>query len=95
MFLVLVGFVARIKLTFLQADQVLKLTKRPSDDELLELYGLYKQATIGDNNTPQPGVFDFKGKYKWKAWDKLKGTSKEEAENKYIRLVDSLLEKYE
>lgn len=25
--------------------------KRPSDEELLELYGLYKQATVGDNNT--------------------------------------------
>jgi len=27
------------------------LTKRPTDEELLELYALFKQATVGDNNT--------------------------------------------
>jgi len=33
------------------ADNVKNLTKRPEDEELLELYALYKQATVGDNNT--------------------------------------------
>jgi acyl-CoA-binding protein len=33
------------------AEKVKNLTKRPSDEELLELYALYKQATVGDNNT--------------------------------------------
>lgn len=78
----------------MQADLVSNLPKRPSDDELLELYGLYKQATVGDNDTTKPGMFDFKGKYKWESWDKLKGTSQEEAEQKYIALVDQLLAKY-
>jgi len=78
----------------LQADLVSNLPKRPSDDELLELYGLYKQATVGDNDTTKPGMFDFKGKYKWESWDSLKGTSQEEAEQKYIALVDQLLAKY-
>jgi acyl-CoA-binding protein len=46
------------------ADSAKKLTKRPSDDELLELYALYKQATVGDNDTgnrPQrfSWLFDF------------------------------------
>lgn len=27
----------------------------PSNEDKLALYGLFKQATIGDNNTPQPG----------------------------------------
>lgn len=27
------------------------LAQKPSDDELLSLYGLFKQATVGDNNT--------------------------------------------
>lgn len=39
-------------------------------------------------------MFDFKGKYKWEAWNKLKGTSQEEAEQKYIALVDELSAKY-
>lgn len=47
-------------------------TKLPKDDELLELYGLYKQATIGDNNTSKPLV-DFKGRYKWDAWNNNNG----------------------
>nr|CAD7407381.1 unnamed protein product [Timema cristinae] len=33
------------------AEDVKNLTKRPSDGELLELYSLFKQATVGDNET--------------------------------------------
>jgi acyl-CoA-binding protein len=33
------------------AESVKNLTKRPSDDELLELYALYKQGTVGNNDT--------------------------------------------
>ncbi|CAI5760403.1 unnamed protein product [Candida verbasci] len=77
-----------------KASTVSNLSKRPNDDELLKLYGLYKQATIGDNNTTKPGTFDFKGKYKWQAWEDLKGTSQEEAEKKYIEFASELIEKY-
>ena len=35
------------------------LTKRPSDEELLELYGFYKQATEHDNMNDEPGFFEF------------------------------------
>ncbi|GMM45473.1 long-chain fatty acid transporter [Pichia kluyveri] len=81
--------------TFTQkAEAISNLPTRPSDEELLNLYGLYKQATVGDNETTKPGMFDFKGKYKWESWDKLKGISQEEAESKYIALVDELLAKY-
>lgn len=78
-----------------QAAAVQELTKRPSDDELLELYGLYKQATVGDNDTAEPGMFNLKAKYKWKSWTKLKGTSQEDGEKKYIKLADELLQKYQ
>lgn len=80
--------------SLLQAEAVSNLPTRPTDNELLELYGLYKQATVGDNNTEKPGMFDSKGKYKWEHWEKLKGTPQEEAEQKYIALVDELLAKY-
>jgi diazepam-binding inhibitor (GABA receptor modulating acyl-CoA-binding protein) len=33
------------------AAEVKNLPQRPTNDELLLLYGLYKQATVGDNNT--------------------------------------------
>lgn len=70
------------------------LKTKPNNDELLKLYGLFKQATVGDNTTEKPGVFDFKGKAKWEAWDKLKGTSQEEAEQEYIAYVGDLEDKY-
>ncbi|KAG1143135.1 hypothetical protein G6F37_002955 [Rhizopus arrhizus] len=71
------------------AEEVQNLSSKPSNDELLELYGLFKQATVGDNETSKP-TFDIKGRYKWDAWTKLKGMSQEEAEQKYIELVEKL-----
>lgn len=72
------------------AEDVKALTKRPSDQDLLELYSLFKQATVGDCNTDRPGMMDFKGKAKWDAWNGLKGTSKTDAEQKYIAKANGL-----
>ncbi|KXS19973.1 alpha/beta-hydrolase [Gonapodya prolifera JEL478] len=72
------------------AKDVNDFKSRPTDAELLELYGLYKQGTVGDVNTAQPGWLDFKGKAKWDAWKKLEGTSKEDAQKKYIEVVEGL-----
>lgn len=71
-----------------------KFTTKPSNEELLKLYGLYKQATEGDNETERPGGFDFKAAAKYNAWINFKGLPKEEAERKYSELVDQLAEKY-
>ncbi|KAK9467865.1 acyl-CoA-binding protein [Lipomyces arxii] len=76
------------------AAAVQDLKVRPSNDELLKLYALFKQATVGDNTTPKPGVFDLKAKYKWNEWDALKGTSQEEAEKEYITFAEGLIAKY-
>ena len=47
---------------FLQAvDEVSnKINKTLSNDELKEVYALYKQATVGDINTTRPGMLDLK-----------------------------------
>jgi diazepam-binding inhibitor (GABA receptor modulating acyl-CoA-binding protein) len=42
-------------------NNINKLEKAPNDSILLELYGLYKQATIGDINIEKPLFFDVKG----------------------------------
>ena len=42
----------------------------------------------------KPGMFDMKGRYKWDAWSKNKGMSKEEAQAKYIEHVKFLKTKY-
>ncbi|KAI8334715.1 acyl-CoA-binding protein [Chlamydoabsidia padenii] len=72
------------------AAEAQKFTKSPSNDELLKLYALFKQAKFGDNTTDRPGAFDFKGKAKWDAWTGVKGKSSEEAEKEYIALVEEL-----
>ncbi|EJS43698.1 acb1p [Saccharomyces arboricola H-6] len=77
-----------------KAKAVNELPTKPSTDELLELYGLYKQATVGDNDKEKPGIFNMKDRYKWEAWEDLKGKSQEDAEKEYIALVDQLIAKY-
>lgn len=72
------------------AEDAKNLPSKPSDNDLLELYANYKQVTVGDCNTPRPGMLDFKGKAKWDAWDALKGTSKEAAEAAYVAKVNEL-----
>jgi diazepam-binding inhibitor (GABA receptor modulating acyl-CoA-binding protein) len=71
-----------------------QFTSIPSNEDLLKLYGLYKQATAGDNQTERPGGFDFKAAAKYNSWLNFKGTSKEEAEASYISLVNELASKH-
>lgn len=71
-----------------------KFTSRPTNEELLKLYGLYKQATEGDNEGERPGGFDFKAAAKYNSWLSYKGKSKEEAEAEYIKLVEELANKH-
>merc|ERR1712154_91299 len=75
-------------------DQVSnKINKTLSNEELLEVYALFKQASIGDCNTSRPGMMDFKGKAKWDAWNGKKGLGQDEAKQKYIELANQLKDK--
>ena len=78
------------------ANIVKKLRQKPNNDELLSLYGLYKQAVNGDNKNEEPSMFtlDFNAKYKWIAWNKNKGKTKQRSEEEYITLVNELIKKY-
>jgi diazepam-binding inhibitor (GABA receptor modulator, acyl-CoA-binding protein) len=71
-------------------NRVKQLSKTPSNDELLELYALYKQATAGDVTGSRPGMLDLKGRAKYDAWAKKKGTSSDDAMQKYVALVGRL-----
>ena len=76
------------------AEQGKNLSQKPTNDELLNLYGLYKQAIVGDNNTSKPGFLDMKGKAKWESWNARKNMSKTDAMNTYISFVNQLQKKY-
>ncbi len=75
----------------LAAEAVQQLSTKPDNETLLKLYGLYKQATIGDNNTNKPGMLDLKGNAKWTSWNNYKGYSKYQSEVEYIKLVNKLI----
>ncbi len=71
-----------------------ELTKRPSNEELLTLYALFKQATEGDVSGDRPAGFDFKAIAKFDAWAEKKGISKDQASQEYIKLVGTLHQQY-
>lgn len=67
-----------------------ELPSRPSNEDLLLLYALYKQATEGDVSGERPGGFDFKAIAKYDAWAEVKGKSPDEAMTEYVALVNRL-----
>ena len=75
-------------------DRIKKLSRPPSTDELLELYALYKQGSLGDVQGSRPGMLDFKGRAKYDAWSAKKGTTKDAAMQAYVALVGRLATKY-
>ena len=66
------------------------LAKRPDDATLLKIYGLYKQATVGDVTGEPPAMFDVINKAKFDAWDAVSGLPRDEAMKQYADLIDSL-----
>ncbi len=66
------------------------LPSRPSNEDLLQLYALFKQATDGDVSGERPGGFDFKAIAKFDAWSEKKGTAKEAAMQQYVSLIERL-----
>jgi len=76
---------------FKKAAEDVKSLTHGTDADKLEVYKWYKQVTVGDCNTERPtGILDVAGKAKWDAWNGCKGTSKADAEAKYIAKVESL-----
>lgn len=72
-------------------ERVKALPARPSNDTLLELYSLYKQATEGDVQGKRPGMLDVRGRAKFDAWAGRKGLGRDAAMQQYVALVDRLV----
>ena len=73
---------------FTDAQARIKPVTGLGNDTLLELYALYKQATSGDVSGSRPGMMDLRGRAKYDAWAKRKGTTKDAAMDAYITLVE-------
>mgnify|MGYP001438328980 CR=1 FL=1 len=67
-----------------------KLSERPSNDVLLQLYALYKQGSEGDVEGKRPGFTDMVGRAKYDAWAAIKGVTGNDAMKRYVELVESL-----
>jgi len=80
-----------LRTRFESAAAAAKQTKqRPDNATMLKLYSHYKQATEGDVQGARPGGFDFVGAAKYDAWAKLKGTTRDDAMQAYIKQVERL-----
>lgn len=73
------------------AIDVKSVSTKPSNDTLLQLYALFKQASQGDVSGKRPGFTNPVGRAKHDAWDGLKGTTKDDAMTKYVDLVKTLV----
>ena len=73
-----------------------KMNKTLSNDELKEIYALYKQATVGDINIDRPGMLsmDFKAKAKWDSWKAKEGMSQDDAKTKYMEYANEMVGKH-
>ena len=79
-----------LKLRFKRAsNRVQNLSSRPSNDLLLKLYALDKQAVDGDCvGRARGGLRD---RAKWKAWNAVSGTTEFDAMTQYSDFVDHLV----
>ena len=84
---------SELKARFDQAARdVQELDARPDNATLLQLYALYKQATVGDANGKRPGMLDLVGRAKYDAWERLKGNTADQAMEQYIAVVQKMLD---
>ena len=82
-----------IKEQFAAAQIAVKnLSEKPGNLDLLALYANFKQATDGDADGNRPSMTDFIARAKFDAWAALAGTQPEAAQQKYIVLVNRLVE---
>lgn len=66
------------------------LSKPPSTDDMLLLYGFFKQANVGDVKGSRPGLLDVRGRAKFDAWAKCRGMTLDAARAAYIALAQRL-----
>ena len=75
---------------FEQAAEAVKAVTTVTDDDRLQLYGLFKQVTVGNINTTKPWAFEFVAAAKWNAWKSYENWSKEKAKLGYLFVVKKL-----
>ena len=77
---------------FIQAaESIIALKGKLTQDEMIILYGLYKQTLLGNNTTPIPSLIAQKERHKWQAWTTHRGKLKRVAREEYILLANTII----
>ncbi len=71
-------------------EKIQNSNKNLNNEQLLELYGLYKQSIIG-NNTTNNDFKTLKDKKMWESWNKFYGIEKNRAKQTFIQKVYEFL----
>jgi diazepam-binding inhibitor (GABA receptor modulating acyl-CoA-binding protein) len=66
------------------ANQIKTHGKSMNNNDLQVIYGLYKQATVGDINIEKPSFYQLEAKAKYAAWESNKGKSQDQAKHEYV-----------
>jgi acyl-CoA-binding protein len=74
--------------------RVRKLSRTPTNEELLELYALYKQATQGAVSGKRPSALNMVARAKYDAWAARGDMKPGAAQQAYVALVARLVAKY-
>ncbi|KAK2197058.1 bifunctional Acyl-CoA-binding protein [Babesia duncani] len=61
-----------------------------TNDQKLNFYKWYKQVTVGDVVGERPGMLNFEKRAKYDSWASVKGMSKKEAMELYIKQLDEM-----
>lgn len=72
------------------ADHLKSIIGKLEAGHLLELYGFYKQATVGPCNIPKPRWYEVQAKQKWEAWQALGDMTHETAMKNYVQLISEV-----
>jgi len=83
-------FADEIGRSTLAARYVKTLAKAPDNDALLQLYALYKQASVGDVSGDRPSLMDPVGRAKYDAWTACRSMAAADAMAAYGALVEKL-----
>jgi acyl-CoA-binding protein len=78
---------------FQQAMQSISRIPNINEQDVLLLYGIFKQATAGDAGDKEPPAEDIRGRAKYQSWKSNKGLSSNEAKEKYIRTIKQLAQR--
>ena len=79
-----------LKALFSEAvERARALPSQPREIQL-QLYGLHRQATLGDVTGTRPDVFDAEARARYDAWSRRRGMSSADAMDAYVDLVAKL-----